>query len=119
MNLSRTELSAMQASIPERSTAQKLADFRALRADQIRLARSWRNSPIIRDGHLKAARMLQAGIMQLHAIELASALEPAPSEAAEISDTMEMVGMGNDTFELEARHADWLDEQRTQEEARY
>lgn len=89
MNRSRADLFAMQDRIPERSTEQKLADYRALRADQIRLARSWRNSPVIRDGHLKAARMLQADIMQLHAVELATALEPGPDEAAEIAALLE------------------------------
>lgn len=89
MNRSRADLFAMQDRIPERSTKQKLADYRALRADQIRLARSWRNSPVIRDGHLKAARMLQADIMQLHAVELATALEPGPDEVAEIAALLE------------------------------
>lgn len=54
---------------------------------------------------------------QLHAVEQASALE-AVDEQAEILDAVQMFG-GEHTILEPFSHEDWMDEKRTQEEARY
>jgi hypothetical protein len=101
MALSRAYLSAMQESTPALSDAEHLELLREMRADQLRLARSWRDiePAIIWQGHLKAARALQADIKALKSqmayAEIDSIMGDEPIRQTDYDDLAENMGRGS------------------------
>lgn len=95
MALSRDCLSSMQDPTPAMSDADRLELWRALRADQLRLARSWRDiePAIIWKGHLKAARKIQEDIkalkIQMAYAEIDSIMGDEPIRQTDYDDIAE------------------------------
>ena len=116
MQLSRATLYAMQESIHEQTPAEKINFLRKLRAEQLRLARSWVNVPAARDMHVQAARSVHADIRSMTAVELASSIDvDTTAEAREIAGDIATFGgqhmaanleMGDFTIDAQ----DWHDQ---------